>query len=221
MSDVHTLYSLSLDSDACFGAAKLSTVQDVDLCTQVDRNGFPYIGGRILKGLIDESVAVLLRALGSRAEAWFPYAEALLGRPGGDRPGALRISDASWPRSVRDAISREIPQALITRALTEVRAQTRMDEETGGARDGGLRSTRVLPAGTRHLAGTISYLDGPLDSAPDGPRALLMCALPLVERAGSNRQRGWGRVRIEVDVDRSALQRWRSPILSALRGGGK
>jgi hypothetical protein len=219
-----TRLQLILESDACFGASRLSTVQDVDLCTQVDEMGFPIVGGRVVKGLIDEHVAVLLRALKDKAAAWEPHAREALGEPGRPAAGRLHVSDVHLPLWARREFVRAMPggdPGLVTRALTTVRAQTRMDATRGTAADTSLRTTRVLRKDTEFLEGTLRFDEAPLDVAPAEPRAILVCALGLVRRGGVNRNRGWGRLRFKLDVEEATLTAWRKPLVDALRGVGQ
>jgi hypothetical protein len=216
-----TRYTFELASDACFGASRLMTVGDVDLCTQVDELGLPLIGGRIVKGLVDEQVAVILRALGPGADVWHAAAENALGKPGDVRGGRARFGDVAFPPEVRRfarSLGGAIAPGLVTRAFTDIRAQTRMDATRGTAADHTLRTTRVIRQGTRHLAGVLTFDGKSLHDAPAPERALLVTALGLVRRAGVNRSRGWGSVRVTLDVDAATLGQWRAPLLSILRG---
>lgn len=205
-SDPRTLV-VTLRSDACFGATRLSTVADVDQCTMVDASGLPYIGGRLLKGLLVEEAANLLRAIGPD-EGWEDAALRAFGAPGEAHEAGLFVGDAVLDPHLSSEIAASgmgvAAAALATRATTIVRTRTAIDPDTGVAADHTLRSTRLVRAGTTFYA-PMNFEGHPLAKAPERVRALIAGAATLVRRGGMSRSRGWGGMTLRVPSHADAL----------------
>lgn len=212
---------IELLSDACFAAALLRTASDVDTCQMVDGAGLPYVGGRILKGLLVEEAALLVRARPALGAA----ARELFGEPGAEAPAKLMISDATLPAAVRLGLREAVAQdpglaGLVTRTYTVVRRQTRIDSETGAAEDGSLRGTRLARRGTVFEA-SLRWGAGDFSDASADAKALLAAAASLVRRGGVHRNRGWGRLRCQV-YEAGAPVSWQDALIKAMRSeGGK
>lgn len=208
---------IELLSDGCFAGSWNSLLRDADLAQELDEQGLPRIGGRALRGLLQEEVALLLRVLSQD-----PYAEAaaaLFGTEG--TPGKLRIGDAQYPPEVRDLLrsyqSRDkgdVLAPLAAQATTILRGQTKI--EHGVAREGSLRHTRLLRAGQK-LSAPLDYQGGSLAQAPEAERALLAAAALLVRHGGMHRSRGWGRLQVRLrEGQDDRTDDWSKPLLAAL-----
>lgn len=222
---------VTLLSDGCFAGSWQPLLLDADRCQELDPLGLPRIGGRALRGLLQEEVAVLVRGLpAGAAPAYRAAATALFGSAGqperadqpvgADQPGRLRLGDAQLPAAVREVLlsyARHDSSAELARlaalATTVLRGQTKL--EGGVARDGSLRHTRLLRAG-QVLTAPIGYLGGELSSAPPEERALLSVAARLLRRGGLHRSRGWGRLRCQVLADGQDTGGWGAPLLTLL-----
>ncbi len=181
----------------------------LDAVVARDREGFPFLPGRTLKGLLREAVA--------RAEAWGWLEDAggasgqpdltrrLFGPEPGDGGGTeegvsggwcglLRVGDARLPRAARAAIlaaEAEDGEGL-REGLFRTHFATAIDPERGTPREGTLRGMEVaVPL----------RLEAPVSVHPSARHvelrerwhAILERALPLVRAVGADRSRGLGR----------------------------
>lgn len=205
--------NIELLSDSLFGAGH-GRAGEVDIEPELDpATGLPVIGGRTLKGLLVEAAADILY---SAEQAGSPgldrlrdSASRLFGRPGSDLKsrGALRVSTATMPADLHQAvlaaigegsgsISRKdvISREDVVEALTIIRRQTAIDTETDAPKKGSLRSGRLVMRGME-LSAPIT-LEGEIH---DDDLALLDACARSVRRAGSNRTRGMGHVRMQLN----------------------
>jgi hypothetical protein len=194
---------LRLLSDATFGRGD-GVAGLVDAEVEHDpETGFPFMRGRTLKGLLVEECANLLYALGQghrgHAGELTPFHDAarfLFGQ-GGSRmedDARMRVGAARLPedlqRALRDDLkNKRLDGREVLEALTSIRRQTAVEEETGIPDEGSLRSMRVLLCGTE-LVATLEFVTDPDDLSIG---LLAACAFSI-RRAGTGRNRGRGRL---------------------------
>lgn len=207
--------TLELKSDTTFGRGD-GVAGAIDAEVQHDESGLPFLGGKTLKGLLGATAAEILDALGldalgravpTQAEAWREHANRLFGTPGsGDEEQAiLHVGAARLPEDLRErlrhdfeiaAAQRGTPQITreqVLETLTTVRRQTAMDPTTGAPQENTLRSVRVI---VRCLTFT-ARLD--FSEPPQSQElGLLAACCRGLRRAGTNRNRGTGRVHVEL-----------------------
>ncbi len=223
-----TILQVTLLSDGCFAGSRAMLLQDADTCQELDELGLPVIGGRTLRGLLVEEVAIVVEALGTLGAAAKSYEEAaldLLGQPGQSTRGRLSVGDARYPESARQALAAAAAdnptlRTLAARTTTVIRRQTRIDEETATAANGSLRATRLIRTGTK--LHSILIFDGkPLSQAPtDTHRAILASAVRLLRRGGIHRSRGWGRLSVRLLEDGTSVEdKWSMPLVKLLQQG--
>lgn len=205
----------TLLSDATFGRGEgLAGVVDQEV--EHDEDGLPYLRGRALKGLLNEECANILFALGQQAPdtsaRWTQAAQRLFGGPGstlGD-DALLRVGDAQLPGKLREAVEiachgpkDAVSADDVLTALTAIRRQTAVDEETGTPDEHTLRAMRVVLRGTPFEA-RLDFTDLPGDERrelrDDDLALLAACALGL-RRAGIGRNRGRGRLKATLNAD--------------------
>lgn len=184
----------TLQSDAIFargdGVAGL-----VDVEVQHDVYGFPYLAGRSLKGLLVQECADILDSLaqvGVDTQRWEKAAARLFGESG-NRESLLAIGDATFPEDLRQAVAHEIESKKISPeqvldSLTTVRRQTAM-ERSGVPKTHTLRSARAIVRETPFRA-ELQFVG----ETNDDDLALLAVCVRALRRAGSNRNRGFGRL---------------------------
>lgn len=188
--------------------------------------GIPYLPGRRLKGLLRDAFRDIGDALGYRdadASKW-KVEDWLFGKTGDTVPGVLRVGNGmlcargdtpvdssltSWLRAAREIAN---PHHVAT-LFTEVRRQTSILRETGGAKKDTLRATRVLRAGLRFRAPLT-----PAMALPEECESMLALAAAALQRMGTSRTRGLGRVscrllRGDQDLTSVALSKLRSEQL--------
>ena len=185
-------------SDSTFGRGDgLASLIDAEV--QHDRFGLPFLGGRSLKGLLEEECASILFALKEQKkdqtfyDAFYGAARHLFGIPGShdsDR-AILHISDARLPADFREAIAvgvkrGELKTEQVLNALTAIRRQTAMNE-SGAPKKGSLRVMRVILRDTPFEA-ELSFTRSPSDM----DLALLAACVKAFRRAGTGRNRGRG-----------------------------
>lgn len=173
----------------------------VDEEIERDADGFPYLRGRALKGLLAEECANVLYALELQGKAgrWRDLAYKMFGKPGSLLAdiGTLRVGDARLPASLRQALRdiiarNEASVEDVVATLTSIRRQTSMNEY-GGPERGSLRSMRVILPQTTFEA-TLEF-----SSDPDQQTLALLAACVLAwRRAGIARNRGRGRLKASL-----------------------
>ena len=143
----------TLYSDAAFGRGD-GIAGLVNQEVQHDEYGFPFLGGKAIKGILVNECADILAALPAPQRAsWQGVALALFGQPGSEQHSQAKVSigDAMLPQQLRQAIQADIDSSLPTlttatvlNSLTTVRHQTAINQETGAATDATLRTIRVV-----------------------------------------------------------------------------
>ncbi len=126
---------ITLCSDLCTaGADGFGSVIDTDIVT--DRDGFPVIPARRLKGCLREAA----EQIGA------PQINAIFGVSGDRKSGSLMLGNAVLPQRdtvLREASRRGLTARQITELFTQVRAETAVGED-GSAEENTLRFTRVI-----------------------------------------------------------------------------
>lgn len=194
----------TLLSDAAFGRGD-GVAGLVDTEVLHDPYGLPYLGGKTLKGLLAAECSEIMHALKqaghSQMAEWEGASHFLFGRPGSraDKTGRMIVGNAQLPEDLRALIQADFRllneqekgkrQRINLESLTTLRRQTAVDAQSGASKDNTLRTTRVIVRGTTFTAR--------LDFAePASERAcwLLAACVQTFHRAGTNRNRGYGRL---------------------------
>ncbi|MEW5941613.1 MAG: RAMP superfamily CRISPR-associated protein [Chloroflexota bacterium] len=207
---------ISLESDTAFTRGDgIAGVVNAEV--QHDEFGLPYLGGKTLKGLLTAACAEVMSAL-ERAKPelyddWKKSAERLFGKPGGGpaEAGCLHIGDARLPDDLCAAVARDhqpgaptpgLTPADVLESLTTLRRQTAMDTETGAPLENSLRASRVILRETVFASRVevVPLLGGRQISPEEAQRdlALLAASVRALRRAGAHRNRGLGKIRVEL-----------------------
>lgn len=192
-----TAYKLkfTLLSDTAFGSGE-GVAGLIDSDVQSDEWGLPYLAGRTLRGMLNAECADILFALDqqNKKAVWKEPAHQLFGEPGSgvDNTSALHFGDARLPQALRREVevaidNDELTKAEMLEALTAIRRQTAIDEETNVALDNSLRSMRVILRQTPFEA-DLHFVEEP----STGTLALLAACVKAWRRAGLSRNRGLG-----------------------------
>ena len=200
------ILKIKLESDAAFGRGD-GVAGMVDTEVQHDQNGFPFLSGRTIKGLLVQECADILASLSKNRSQWEQHAKRLFGAPG-NLPGdgaIMTIGSALLPEDLRLAIKSDIGKKSIRPAeildlFTAIRSQTAIDE-SGVARDGSLRRIRVILRKTIFEA-ELAFVLQPTDH----DLALLAACIKAFRRAGTGITRGLGRLSAEL------LDQGRQPV---------
>lgn len=195
---MHTFFlKFILESDATFGQGD-GVAGVVDAEVQHDEYGFPYLAGRTLKGLLVRECAEVLAALPDN-DRWKKAAQSLFGRPGStlEDSALLTIGNAQLPDDLRKAIALDVQKNKfsaidVLNSLTNLRQQTAVNDE-GVPKTASLRTTRVILRGTPFEA-KLSFTGKPTED----DLALLSACIKAFRRAGTNSNRGLGRLKAEL-----------------------
>lgn len=200
---------LTLLSAATFGRGD-GIAGLVDREIEHDANGFPFLRGRTLKGLLAESAGNVVYALEKLQgkSGWEDARKSLFGKPGRgiEEQGILHVGDAVLPQGLRAALLDEnlppdekLSAEEVLYSLTGIRRQTSMNPD-GGPEYATLRSMRVL------LPGVVLEAALTFDRDPSATEEQLLAAAVLdFRRAGTGRNRGRGF--LEADLDDEATTR--------------
>lgn len=176
--------------------------QNLDALVEKDAHGLPYIPGKTIKGLFRDAFY--------KMDNWqeTKYTDLLFGaRTAEDEqarddttPGRLRFGNLNLIE--RDYLIQHDNQSegKLIPHLFQTQASTAIDEKTGSAKEKSLRMIEVVvPA---KLEGDIEYLpsihDKEQQMSLEDLTKLLEQAASLITHIGANKNRGMGRVRLEV-----------------------
>jgi hypothetical protein len=187
-------------TDATFGRGD-GVASLIDAEVQHDRYGLPFLGGRSLKGLLEEECASILFALKhqNKDQKFYTAARHLFGSPGStdSDKALLHISDARLPADLRKAVVAQVdkqrgmntlrPEQVLN-SLTAIRRQTAISE-CGAPKKKSLRAMRVILRETPFEA-ELTFNQDP--SGMDLP--LLAACIKAFRRAGTGRNRGRGEI---------------------------
>lgn len=182
-------------SDTIFGNG-MSIPGEEDISVLTDEQGFPYYKGSTFKGIFREEMERYLIWTGSADPAGRLAALFGEGKPEADsaeeEAGRLVFSDFVMSPNVRKVIAAEIGDnpAAVLDCLSNMRAFTRISEE-GTADKGSLRYARCINQG-------VSFYSTLSCAAED--EDLIRAVLPFVKWIGTLRNRGFGNVRIEIEI---------------------
>lgn len=186
--------TIKLLSDTTFGRGD-GLAGLIDQEVEHDPDGFPYLRGRTLKGLLSEECDNFIVNLPDR-QRWEAIAQQLFGVLGStlNTMAIMHVGDACLPEDLRQAIAYEIQENRLTRSevlesLTTVRRQTAIDPFTGTPDRGSLRSSRVVIRNFEFTAG-LQFESPPTDEI----KALLSVGTLALRHLGSGRNRGRGLV---------------------------
>jgi CRISPR/Cas system CSM-associated protein Csm3 (group 7 of RAMP superfamily) len=164
----------------------LSAGAEADAVVIKDRDGFPYIPGKTLKGLFVDSFQDFkgLGIEGFNDESF----NRLFGYMNEDTkvtsPGSLFFSNVSLPKEEKSAIGKDHVDFLFRNI-----SSTAIDSNTGVAKNSSLRVMEVcLPLS----------LEGYIQGATDSDRLLIDQLAKYIRNIGANRNRGLGRCSIKL-----------------------
>lgn len=199
-------------SDTQIGSGRSFTAT-IDSDIEFDSLGLPYIPAKRIKGLFRNAVEDLskLQALKSLRSFDESHVEKLFGTIGSSTGSPicfdnLNIQDhqqiRSWLNYIYDAYPFAFKTHTIQDYFTTLRSQTAIDANTQTAKDHSLRTIRVLKKGF-NFCGSIHLQNNEDQDA--FVNALSMASL-LLRRIGSQRNRGFGKVKVELlDVNGNSL----------------
>ena len=195
--------TIVLLSDTTFGRGE-GTAGEVDVEVEHDEDGLPFIGGKVLHGLLRDTWLSMRPCFPELNGA----GKIVLGREATLDPeeaAILKIRDAVLPTDVREwaryAVHRKTDRLRpeqILRSLTDIRRQTAQSRVTGAPERTTLRSSRVLVRGITFTAA----LEWNRPPRPKETKVLALCALGTRHGGlGRNRGRGFFEMSLDADVE--------------------
>ncbi len=188
---------ITLKSDLCPASGDgFSSLIDTDV--SYDKYGFPFIGGRRLKGCLREAARYIYSQHDSQ------HIDEIFGVKGKAQSGSLRISDAQLEdiSTLRNEaeVNSELKAEKILSIFSYTRASTAIEDDT--AKDSSLRYTRVI----KHyspLTGNelVFYADVYIDEKYEAEFSDICRALRNI---GYKRNRGYGAVCCEFIIEKSS-----------------
>ncbi|MGL5065423.1 MAG: RAMP superfamily CRISPR-associated protein [Microcoleus sp.] len=196
-------------SDTTFGRGD-GVAGLIDQEVEHDSNGFPYLRGRTIKGLLSEECDNLIDVLSHPPPSrWIKGAEHLFGIHGStiSTISKMHVGDACLPSDLRREVGLQLDQEKyrekthhnyvkkltesdVLSSLTTIRRQTSINPEDGAPVEHSLRSSRAI---VRDLCFTAKLL---FEEQPTVDMlALLAVSTLALRRVGSVRNRGRGHVR--------------------------
>lgn len=180
---------LELLSDTTFGRGD-GVPGLIDQEIEYDQYGCPFLRGRSLKGLISDECDTFLNSLDRVDNAILKARQRLFGQAGSTlgNEAILHIGDATLPQTLRqNLVEAQLPSYELLQALTVVRRQTSITD--GIPETGSLRSMRAAIRGLRFESEVMA-----IEPLTRLEAAVLAASCLALRRAGSNRNRGRGRV---------------------------
>lgn len=159
----------------------LAAGADVDALVVKDAKGLPYIPGRTIKGLLREAACELCGDNILINKIFGLSGDEKPAKPGDIRAAISFFGNATLPEGAA------IVSANLTPHLFQTFVSTRIDENTGIAKDNTLRKIETVVPCT---------LEGEIRNIPEEGEEVLRKALQLIKRMGTGRNRGYGRCSI-------------------------
>lgn len=205
MADYHL--RIELESDTTFGRGD-GVAGLVNQEVEHDPYGLPIIHGRTIKGLVVDACSELMYGLlpdKSKDNASTPLendAHWLFGGGGSnhDSAGHVYFGTGEVAAEIRNYFhgevkTRRLSRADVVDAFTVIRRQTAMDA-TDVPADGSLRAARAV------VRKTVFIVPIRFESTPNHDQLALLAACAAgVQRGGSGRTRGRGRLKVELVQD--------------------
>lgn len=188
---------VELLSDASFGSGK-SVPGGEDSSILVDEQGFPYMKGSTIKGLIRENYQRYLGWTGiqdaeKKVKDLFGYTD----MSEDEHKKTVRISDIELSDDVREAVSSHLEKMAGKHSPLEYMSYLRVltKLEDGMVKDGSMRTIRCL------RKGLIFY--GTIDCPDSRSEEEIRQVLPFIKWIGGEKTRGLGEVSI-TELEASA-----------------
>lgn len=172
----------------------------VDIDIQVDEFDLPYFSARTLKGVLRDRATWFVNCLPKEKQGI--YKEALFNLFGKADDGdehfsnydALRFGNAKFSNALYEVIKKEqcSPREAM-KAITIIRGMTSIDEKTGAAKEGSLRTARMIHNGYTFIAPI--YMNRTLTEIE---KELLTTSVKLLRHIGYMRNRGKGEVSCNI-----------------------
>ena len=159
----------------------LAAGADVDALVVKDAKGLPYVPGRTIKGLLREAASELYSDSVLINKIFGLSGDVKPAKPGDSRIATSFFGNATLPEGAA------IFSANLAPHLFQTFASTRIDENSGMAKDNSLRKIETVVPCT---------LEGVIKNVPDEGEEVLRKAMQMVKRMGTGRNRGYGRCSI-------------------------
>jgi CRISPR-associated protein Csx10 len=194
---------MELQSDTCFGSGKSSSGV-VDVEAKVDKDGFPYIGGSVFKGLLREEIEQLLYLKGGACavDGIADPVGFLFGEEGASDPSMLDIGNGypenfsdlkesleAWQHSDDSSVDIFAGPSQVAAFYTRIKRQTSLENRV--AKKGAQWGTRVVKRGICSFVFPVRLDVSNKEDYP-GFEKLIEDAVKCIRHGGVSRNRGLG-----------------------------
>ncbi|MBP5435431.1 CRISPR-associated protein [bacterium] len=158
---------------------------DIDIAALKDNDGFPYVPGKTVKGLLRDAAKIL--GISSEKKIFGSEKAEDKEKIDENKQGTAFFSNAELDENVRKALKNDNEKkACLFREI----ASTKIEQKTGVAQDKSLRKIEVVIPLT--LFGTIECEEGDDTQIRD--------CMKFIKRLGMERSRGLGRCKMSVKM---------------------
>lgn len=197
-------------TEAIFGSG-YSLPGSVDLEIVHDEYGFPFMKARTFKGNFREAMEDIVKLISIKE--YEDLMENLLGREndGLNQWKTIKFSDCMLSENIRNILAykvknRELTEAEIKEALTDIRSFTSIDDD-GSYKEGSLRTVRVVKKGLVFYVNLYVYRD-----LLDEELGLIAATCKYLRHIGSMRTRGKGEVKCSLLVLEDGVYRNKTDV---------
>ncbi len=173
-------YKIQFFSDWHCGSG-LAAGADVDALAIKDKDGFPIIPGKTIKGLVREAIETIGSADEHQIKNSFGFFEEVKEQM---IKGQMFFENAELEKNLKATIKKQQTTKFLYRSISSTAI-----EESGIAKDNSLRRIEVVVP---------CELEGSIYDVSDEIHDDLVKALKFIKRMGVNRNRGLGRCKITV-----------------------
>lgn len=192
-------FGIELLSDALIGSGE-GWGATIDTDVVFDDIGLPYVPAKRMKGCLRESAVEVAEMFEcSKLDyATIKDIDVLFGKTGQSRPSSLSFSNCNisdynsnkqWLEWISTNNTGFLSKELVLSTFTSLRQQTTIDQN-GIAKDGSLRTSRVLKRGLTFFGNIESH-----DEIDDRLLSFLVLAAINLRYIGTSRNRGFGLIR--------------------------
>lgn len=188
------IYNIRFITDWHCGSG-LAAGADLDALTVKDSEGFPFVPGKTIKGLLREAVETIASLRNEEIDSgrlFGPDESSCEYMPVSDK---THFSNAELPSAVKQVLKESVPdkerEYSVKEYLYRKISSTRIDEN-GIAADHSLRRIEVaMPC----------VLEGCIKNVPEDMKGIVADGFKFIKRIGLNRTRGLGRCEITLKTE--------------------
>ena len=181
------IYQIDFFSDWHCGTGTSSGADVDELCLK-DKDGFPYVPGKTLKGLLKESAKYFVTFDKDNKNNWEKFITGCFGLQD-DKQKKFRDSDSGQCFFSNAELSKNLKDKIEETEYLYRKVSSTSIDENGIAKEHSLRKKEVAVP-------LVLYAE--ISNIPDEYKDNMVKCLKFIKRIGTNRNRGLGRCRLSV-----------------------